>query len=263
MTTIAFQNGHVVVRQGQVGTGQDCCCKCGKCLRDGPAGPGTGPWDCQYTTQEQCEDCIVTTYCVTVDPETEETTVTVVDDCSQCDGVQCYQTREGTCGTWVVDTECPQFGLVCCESCLPACTVTHSVTDNTANYTKGSSLVGLPDTNYVTVNYNQQWLDSHVGCTLFWVWDQVSQTNATGTFCANHPVTGLPTYSIRSWWRYRLFTIDCRTKAVTEVTAEALTQTPEAVFCQVPSFNNQLLCAPNCAGANPGFINDIPTLVCP
>jgi len=58
MTQITFQDGKPVLRDGKVGTGQGCCCKqdCSRCIRN-------GEWDCQYTTQESCEDCTRTYTC--------------------------------------------------------------------------------------------------------------------------------------------------------------------------------------------------------
>lgn len=55
MTLITFQDGKPVFRDGKVGTGPGCCC-CKRCLRG-------GEWDCRYTTELTCEDCVGTLTC--------------------------------------------------------------------------------------------------------------------------------------------------------------------------------------------------------
>lgn len=56
MTLITFQGGKPVLRDGKVGTGQECCCVCTRCIRG-------GVWDCRYTTKESCEECVRTYEC--------------------------------------------------------------------------------------------------------------------------------------------------------------------------------------------------------
>jgi hypothetical protein len=178
---------------------------------------------------------------------------------SQCDEVSAV----GPCGTWQ-QIECDESP--CCESCLPECVPTLNVVDSSGGYLKQSYIVSQPNRafwGYET--YNEGWLANNAGCTLLWVQDSVSQSNATGTFCALHPVTGQPQYSIRSWVRFRLFLIDCRTGSLRDVTDEALAAPYGGTVCLVPSWQNLPLCDPlnPCSGDNPGFLNDNPTLVCP
>lgn len=58
MTKITFENGKPVMRDGKVGTGQECCCEsdCPRCMRD-------GKWLCGKNTKASCEDCTRTYKC--------------------------------------------------------------------------------------------------------------------------------------------------------------------------------------------------------
>jgi hypothetical protein len=205
---------------------------------------------CSRTTEvTSCEDC------PSHGPDPEFSLCTLIS-------------AEGACGTWQqVDCEDVDPDAPCCESCLPECVPTLNVVDSSGGYLKQSYIVSQPNRafwGYET--YDEGWLANNAGCTLLWVEDSVSQSNATGTFCALHPVTGQPQYSIRSWVRYRLFLIDCRTGSLRDVTEEALAATYGGTVCTVPTGPfGQPLCDPltACSGDNPGFLNANPTLVCP
>ena len=180
------------------------------------------------------------------------------------------------CGTWTPGFPCDE--PPCCDSCLVlpnppyppsptrTCVPTLNVVDSSGGYLKQSYVVSEPNRAFWgPETYNEGWLANNAGCTLLWVEDSVSQSNATGTFCALHPVTGQPQYSIRSWVRYRLFLIDCRTRSLRDVTEEALAAAYGGTVCAVPAGPfNQPLCDPLtvCSGDNPGFLDANPTLVC-
>lgn len=179
----------------------------------------------------------------------------------------CYDgPGEGVCGTWE-PAPCEEIASQkCCESCLPECEVSLNVNEDTANYFKSSFAPAQP--NYAVAGnppWVEGWLASTGPCTLVWAEDVVSQKPPTGKFCANHPVTGQPTYATRNWVRYRLFLVDCRTRTLRDVSSEAFAVEYGYANCLVPSFQNITLCAPpQCNdGPNPGFLNANPTLVCP
>lgn len=255
MTQVAFQIGRVIFKDGQVATGDGCCCKCARCIKD-------GEWACEITTQEECEECeqIVTCY-TEVDGNVVETTVADCDECFAQGGFSCVITPvSGFCGTWEVDHFCVE--QPCCESCLPECAPALNAIEDTADYLKQSYLQA-PFGPAGPAPYTPGWEASVGDCTLVWVTDVVSQTNVTGKECGT--INGVTQYAIRSWVRHRLFLIDCRTRTMRDVTGEALNGEYGYTVCQVPSQNNLPLCDPPFCNdsPNPGFLDANPTLVCP
>jgi hypothetical protein len=90
VTRITLQGGEIVLRDGKVGTEQACCCGGGVCcLPDGTCST-------EYTTKQQCEQCVQAYQCF--DYETFESLP--VEDCSECEG-ECSEVTEGACGTWL------------------------------------------------------------------------------------------------------------------------------------------------------------------
>lgn len=217
------------------------------------------------------------------------------------------------CGTWTPGF--PGVEPPCCDSCLVrpnppwppsptrTCVPTLNVEENTSDYIKTSSVSGPPPSWYGAIPWNEAWLSEHSACTFVWVQDYVSQTNETGTYCAfalqfvvydangyvnpnYQPPQGCElngggvychVYNRKYWVRYRLFLVDCRTKTMSDVTADAFSEPIEWEGCLVPSerfyctefsvFPNCLrpACSPpqsDCAGANPGFLSAEPTLEC-
>lgn len=177
------------------------------------------------------------------------------------------------------------------------CVPTLNVDESTSDYIKTSSISGPPPSWWGPIAWNAEWASQHAGCNLIWVEDYVEQTNATGTYCADwsyqqiHPdLVGVyvppagcymlgvnvwcPQYTRRFWFRKRLFLVDCRDRTLRDVTNEALTEPIEYTGCVVPSkyecseglCGNIPLCDVNtgnyCLGANPGFLNALPTLEC-
>jgi hypothetical protein len=199
-----------------------------------------------------------------------------VSSCADCpprdspEYSQCNQvSAEGPCGTWQ-QVNCEDVNPPCCESCLPECVPTLNASEGDGvqfGYSKSSTVVSQPNRAFWgDEEYSEGWLAAHAGCTLVWVQDSVSQSNETGTFCGLHHVTGQPAYSRRTWVRFRLFLIDCRTGSLRDVTDEALAVPYGGTVCTVPAGPfGQPLCDPltACSGDSPGFLNDNPTLVCP
>ena len=168
------------------------------------------------------------------------------------------------CGTWTPGFPCVE--PPCCDSCLPECSVDINVVESTADYLKQSYGQNPENDIFIeTIPWVDAFLESIAGfnCTLIWVYDTVVQTNATGEPCGS--LNGVPQKAIRSWYRYRLFLIDCRTRTIREVTGEALSEELTYTICNYPGFP-----VPLCAGPpfcndnpNPGFLNAAPALVCP
>lgn len=204
-----------------------------------------------------------------------------VADCTDCPQVKqpesstCYvSSAVGVCGEWKLTSDCAE--PVCCQTCLAprpgitACVPTLNVQQTVGGYAKASYL--LPTAPQIDQSlWNQEWLQAHAGCNLFWVEDRVEQTNAggpsggpsTGTFCANVYFPGpdefygnMPpgyvppegcyldggsrycaVYTIRTWIRYRAFIADCKNQALTEVTSQAFNAPLEYVVCTIPARN--------------------------
>lgn len=97
MTAVTVQNGIIVVRDGKVGTEQECCCVCERCMVG-------GEWDCRYTTQEACEQCVTTHICQNTETAAERT----VSSCSECNEETewCYSLTDGPCGEWNPNAAC-------------------------------------------------------------------------------------------------------------------------------------------------------------
>lgn len=256
MTKIAFQNGKVLARNDLVRvteSGNKCCCNCPRCIRN-------DEWQCHYTTQEECEQCSQVYKCWTI--VGSEIVKNDVASCSECEGFYCETQNIGPCGSWETLHEC--VDVQWCNCCLPECLPALNVTEDTSDYLKSSFIQNPSDVLAGQPPWVDGWLESIGSCTLVWVTDIVTQTNATGKECGTF--NGATQYAIRTWIRYRLFLVDCQTRTLRDVTAEALTEEYGYTVCMVPSDGNGLpLCGPPFCndGPNPGFLSDSPTLNCP
>lgn len=179
------------------------------------------------------------------------------------------------CGTWTPGFPCvEQLEQPCCDSCLVlpnppyppsptrTCVPTLNAIEDTANYLKQSYLQPPNIPIAGPIPYTPGWQVSFGDCTFVWVTDVVTQTSVTGKECGI--INGVTQYAVRSWVRYRLFLVDCRTRTMRDVTGEALTAEYGYAICQVPTQNNLPLCDPPFCNdtQNPGFLDATPTLVC-
>lgn len=226
-------------------------------------------------------------------------------DCSDCPPrelpEQSYCTllsEEGACGTWTGPFPCIE--LPCCDTCMPPCTPTLNVTEETSDYIKTSSVGGEPPAWY-DWTLNDLWLEAHGECNIVWVSDYVSQTRETGAYCRDFytgqiedenapgypedyvPSNGCvvapgrralicPGTARKFWVRMRLFLVNCATRTLRDVTDEALEEPIEWEGCLTDSeyvCSGGLcgwvdVCEPDsCVGENPGFLDDEPVLECP